>query len=295
MSNQWGFKATILINFASHTRMRGMAFNVMLYARMVSLILSTSATTQHQNNTLQWACRHCMLELWLCLTHLKQSSIVLVSTTCTTLPSLQEQLTYIAKMKVCVSGVTRKGMSGLPDCVLRDEAKNKKMQMLVRGTVKAAVLKGDPNCPNLVATSVYDTKPVHFLSTSCDLIRWIIKTREVYCVDTNKLETIRFLRLNINDVYNAGMGHVDGSDQLRNYYRMDHWSRKQKWWWAIYMWGMGVMLVNSYVCYKSYHLENGTAKKKILSQFEFRRSIALAWMKPDEYWQTSRKENPKRK
>jgi hypothetical protein len=160
--------------------------------------------------------------------------------------------------------------------------------------VKAAVLKGDPDCPNLVATSVYDTKPVHFLSMSCDSIKWIMKTREVYCVDTKKLETIRFLRLNINDDYNAGMGHVDVSDQLRNYYRMDHWSRKQKWWWAIYMWGMGVMLVNSYVCYKSYHLENGTAKKKILSQFEFRRSIALAWMKPDKYWQTM-KQNHKRK
>jgi hypothetical protein len=204
---------------------------------------------------------------------------------------------YLHEMKVCVSGVTRKGMRGLPDCVLQEEAKNKKMQMLVRGTVKAAVLKGDPNCPNLVATSVYDTKPVHFLSMSCDSIKWIMKTREVYCVDTKKLETIRFLRLNINDDYNAGMGHVDVSDQLRNYYRMDHWSRKQKWWWAIYMWGMGVMLVNSYVCYKSYHLENGTAKKNILSQFEFRRSIALAWMKPDEYWQTmnKKKENHKRK
>jgi hypothetical protein len=194
---------------------------------------------------------------------------------------------YLHTMKVCVSGVTRKGMRGLPDCVLQDEAKNKKMQMKVRGTVKAALLMGDPDCPDLVATSVYDTKPVHFLSMTCDSIKWMVKTREVYCVDTQKLETIRFLRLNVNDDYNAGMGHVDVSDQLRNYYRMDHWSRKQKWWWAIYLWGLGVMLVNSYVCYKSYHLEKGTPKKNILTQFEFRRSIALAWMKPDEYWLTT--------
>ena len=60
----------------------------------------------------------------------------------------------------------------------------------------------------------------------------------------------------------------------------------QKWWWAIYLWGMGVMLVNSYVCYKTYQESIGTDKKKILSQFEFRRSIALAWLKHDTYWPT---------
>ena len=34
----------------------------------------------------------------------------------------------------------------------------------MRGTVKAAVLEGDPKCPNLVASSVYDAKRVHYLS-----------------------------------------------------------------------------------------------------------------------------------
>ena len=103
-------------------------------------------------------------------------------------------------------------------------------------------------------------------------------------MDTQKLESVNFLRLNANDKYNADMGHVDVSDQLRNYYRMDHWLRNQKWWWALFLWGLGVSLVNSYVCYKSYHQEIGTDKKNILSQYEFRRSIALAWMKPDTYW-----------
>jgi hypothetical protein len=88
---------------------------------------------------------------------------------------------YLHKMKVCVSGVTRKGMRGLPDCVLQDEAKNKKMQMKVRGTVKAALLMGDPDCPDLVATSVYDTKLVHFLSMMCDSShthpRWMVSGR----------------------------------------------------------------------------------------------------------------------
>ena len=177
------------------------------------------------------------------------------------------------------------GVHGLPARVVQHEETNKKEQLKVRSTVKAAVLMGDADCPNLVATSVYDTKPVHFLSMTCDSIKWVEKTRDVYCVDTKKMEAIKFLRLNINDAYNADMGHVDISDQLRNYYRMDHWLRMQKWWWASYLWGMGVMLVNAYVSYQSYHERVGTAKKDILSQFEFRREIALAWLKPEEHWQ----------
>ena len=121
-------------------------------------------------------------------------------------------------------------MHGLPSYVLQEEKTIKKDQMQVCGTVKVAILKGDSNCPDLVATSVYDTKPVHFLSMSCSSIRWIIKSRLVYCVDTQTTELIEFLRLNINDDYNEDMGHVDISDQLRNYYRFDHWMRKTKWW-----------------------------------------------------------------
>jgi hypothetical protein len=100
--------------------------------------------------------------------------------------------------------------------------------MNVRGTVKAGTLMDDPNCPDLVATSVYAIKPAHFLSMSCSSIRWIIKTRLVYCVDTQTTEKLELLRLNINDDYNGDMGHVDISDQLRNYYRFDHWMRKTK-------------------------------------------------------------------
>ena len=41
---------------------------------------------------------------------------------------------------------------------------SRKDQLKVRGTVKAAVLEGDKGCPNLIASSVYDSKPVHYLS-----------------------------------------------------------------------------------------------------------------------------------
>ena len=63
--------------------------------------------------------------------------------------------------KILCQGVTRKGMCGIPPSVLQDEQKSRKYQIKVCGTVKAALLEGDAACPNLVACSIYDTKPVH--------------------------------------------------------------------------------------------------------------------------------------
>jgi hypothetical protein len=186
---------------------------------------------------------------------------------------------------VLAAGVTRnKGMRGLPVCVLQEEKSSKNEQMKVRGTVKAAILKGDPDCPDLVATSVYGTKPVHFLSMSCSSIQWIIKTRLLYCVDTQTTEKLEFLRLNINDDYNKDIGHVDISDQLRNYYCFNHWIRKTKWWWDIMFWGLGIQLANSYILYVKYMLSVGMEKKKLLSQYEFWRDIGMAWIDPANHW-----------
>ena len=53
-------------------------------------------------------------------------------------------------------------VGGLPGCVLQEESQNKAHQEKVRGTVCAAELVGDNDCPSLIAVSVYDTKPVHF-------------------------------------------------------------------------------------------------------------------------------------
>ena len=101
--------------------------------------------------------------------------------------------------KVLIAGVARERIWGIPACVLQDEVNLPKDLLAARGTVKTAVLMSNPDCLNLVATSVYDTKLVHFFLMLCGSIKWIVKTRDVYCVDTQKFETIQFLRLNIND------------------------------------------------------------------------------------------------
>jgi hypothetical protein len=67
----------------------------------------------------------------------------------------------------------------------------------------------------------------------------------------------------MNNDYNIDMGHVDVADQLRGNYRMDHWQRQYKWWWSVWLWGFGVLLVNAYVYYKKVMEEaDSTIKKK---------------------------------
>ncbi|KAL7562479.1 hypothetical protein ACA910_005453 [Epithemia clementina (nom. ined.)] len=188
---------------------------------------------------------------------------------------------FVHEKSVRISGPTRKAGRGLPKCVMQEEVNNPTELRRVRGTVKAAVLVGDSEIPNLVAVSYYDQKPVHFLFTICKSIRWVQCEKKVYCVETKQMEVVKFLCLNINNDYNHDMGNVDIADQLRNYYRFDHWMRKRKWWWALFFWAIGLLLVNCYLCYKHYIISIG---KTPISQYEFCKAIALAWIDWPTYW-----------
>jgi hypothetical protein len=157
-----------------------------------------------------------------------------------------------------------------------------RQQMAVRGTVKAAMLKGDKDCPDLLAVSIYDTKPVHFISMVAEKIDWLKKSRSVYDPDQSKMVALNYLRLNMIDEYNMDMGHVDLADQLRGNYRMDRWLRQYKWWWSIWQWGIGVLTVNAYIFYKRVMEESGVPKREWLSHYEFRNKIAMDWVNKDE-------------
>ena len=87
---------------------------------------------------------------------------------------------YRHPMKPLFAGVCRTSGRGLPNLVIQQEQKTREAQAVVRDTVKAAELVGDSECPALVAVSVYDTKPVHFLTMSCESIIWIKKERKVF-------------------------------------------------------------------------------------------------------------------
>ena len=133
---------------------------------------------------------------------------------------------FAHRNKIRISGPMRKSGRGLPKCVLQEEKTSPAEIRAVHGTVKAAVLVGDEEGPDLVAVSYYNQKPVHFLSMICESIKWIECHKEVYCVETEQVETMKFLCLNINNSYNQDMGGIDVANQLRNYYRFDHWSRQ---------------------------------------------------------------------
>ena len=88
-----------------------------------------------------------------------------------------------------------------------------------------------------------------------------------------------FLRTEVTDTYNNGMNDVDVADQLQNTYHIDRWMCKRKWWWAIWMWGVQVLLVNAFVLYKTLHpFIWKREKKQVLSQYEFCCQVVLEWL-----------------
>ena len=95
---------------------------------------------------------------------------------------------------------------------------------------------------------------------------------------------MKFLRPKIVDDYNNGMNKVDQADQLRSSYRFDHWTRTRKWWWAIWLWGVQVCLVNAYVMYKHAHLYIWKNKEStLLSHYQFQKMVALHLINPEKY------------
>ena len=174
------------------------------------------------------------------------------------------------KKKVLCHGVARLGMRGVPKHVVQKEVKNRKQQIAVRGTVKAAVLEGDPDCPNLVASRVYDENPDHYLSMVSEEITWVEIFKDYYNVDSSEVEQLNCLRLGHINKYNKEMGSVDLADQLRGSYRLDKSIRNRKWWWLIMFWSIGIILTNAYVMYKKVNMEEyGVEKKDLMLHHDF--------------------------
>jgi hypothetical protein len=72
-------------------------------------------------------------------------------------------------------------------------------------------------------------------------VEWLMKKRKVYDRMSNSMKMVGYLRLNVIDDYNNNMNNVDiAPDQLRGQYRPDFWMRHKKWWWAVFIWGLGV-------------------------------------------------------
>ncbi len=160
---------------------------------------------------------------------------------------------YLAK--ALAHGVVRTTVRGLPPSVRQLKEKNVKEAQKVRGCTAAARLVNLSDCPDLFAISVYDTKPVHMLSAVEESMYWVLKTRKVWSAVHREICEIGFLRLNFIDNYNNNMNSTDITDQLRGSYRPDRWMRQRKWWWAFFIWGVGVATVNAFKMYDSMYEE----------------------------------------
>jgi hypothetical protein len=194
---------------------------------------------------------------------------------------------YSMPQKVMVHGVTRPSGRGIPPCIKQDEVTKKQELAAVRHTVKAAVLRGDEVCTDLIACSIYDTKPVYFLTNCAETLEWVTKKRKTFDPTSRERFDLPFFRLNIIDFYNYNMGNVDLADQLRNHYRYDsNWHRNRKWWWAIWWWGFQLLLTNSFILYKKFHTLHDS--NKTLSHYDYIKQIALAWVNQDMHWPTKK-------
>lgn len=82
-------------------------------------------------------------------------------------------------LKQHIAGVCRKGGRGFPESCKQEEVAGDTAIDAVRGTVKVAVLRCDAEPVDFVAVSVYDNKPVYFLSSIAKTIEWVMKERRV--------------------------------------------------------------------------------------------------------------------
>ena len=163
--------------------------------------------------------------------------------------------------KALAHGVARTSGRGVPPSDIQKEETNKDRAEKLRGTTLAARLVHLPKCPDVLAVSTYDTKPVHLLSTAAETVEWIVKQKKVWSATDKNKSLIKFLRLNLIEDYNMNMNSTDIADQLRGVYRPDHWMRNRKWWWAYFIWAIGVAGVNAYKIYDALHDEEKKSKR----------------------------------
>jgi hypothetical protein len=82
----------------------------------------------------------------------------------------QKLFTALHIAEALAHGVARTNRRGVPPLIIQKEEKNKDRAKKLRGMTMAAKLHNSDACPDLFAVSVYDTKPVHILSTAANCV-----------------------------------------------------------------------------------------------------------------------------
>ena len=66
--------------------------------------------------------------------------------------------------------------------------------------MKAAVIDGVPDLTGIFALSLYETKPIHFISILLNSIKGVQKTRQVNEPKSDMVRYAQFLFLDVNDL-----------------------------------------------------------------------------------------------
>jgi hypothetical protein len=129
--------------------------------------------------------------------------------------------------------------SGCPPCVIQEEKLGKHANA-ARGTVKAAVLKGDSMSSDLVVASCFDQKLFYMISSKVKKVSWEPIVKKVWSSPLKSNVDFTFLRWSLSHDYNYQMNDNDIADQLQLHYQIMRFQRNNKWWWALFLWGYKV-------------------------------------------------------
>ena len=80
---------------------------------------------------------------------------------------------------------------------------------------------------------------MHIISPVAYNVKWNPIQKKVYSKIEKKNVDMIFHSLNVIHMYNFGMGSVDFVDQICMQYRPDNWMCNSKWWWLIFLGGLG--------------------------------------------------------
>ena len=87
------------------------------------------------------------------------------------------------------------------------------------------------------------------------------------------------------------MGGADITGKIHGLYYFDHWLQRYKWWHSIFWWGVQVLMVNSYQCYRRYHKTEGLEP---MTHYDYQTKIACAWL-DRSYFDKDKKRIPQSK
>ena len=181
-------------------------------------------------------------------------------------------------------------MRGVPPCILQVDLTGKRAEA-ARGTIIAAVLEGGSKSSNLVVTSYYDQKPFYMITHSTPSVTWVELSERIYSHKAKTTVDFNFLRFNMSNEYNFEMNDNDVADQYRLVYIMQRFQRNPKWWWALWLWGMEVSLVNAFMMMRRYCKLKGVKQK--IDHHKFNELIGRALLEPVNEWPKRYKKNEK--